>query len=64
MVKSGILPPTVKDTVIYRLKSAEKTSRLIRPLSKDETAYRSSAFDPTEPILAVTGTAPSSHQSF
>ncbi len=56
VVTSGTLPPippVVRDIVLYRLKFAESPSRLMSPLSKDETGYESSAFHPKKPVLAV-----------
>ncbi len=41
VVTSGALPPLVIDMVPYRMKFAEKTSRLMSPFSKDETGHES-----------------------
>ncbi len=41
VVTSGALPPVVIEMVPYRMKFAEKTSRLMSPFSKDETGHES-----------------------
>ncbi len=57
VVTSGALPPVVIDMVPYRMKFAEKTSRLMSPFSKDETGHESGTLHPFKPILAVPGMA-------
>ncbi len=40
-VSQGPSPPVVRDIVLYRMKFAEKTSRLMSPFSKDEAGHES-----------------------